>query len=85
MTHPFSPHYKKTYAIKSSIHRGPKPYLICITEDGEEALLPVEHTSLGKPRLSEDEQDGVPYFTYGDLLELKRIIESLESIDGVSS
>ena len=53
-----------------------------MSEKGDEALIPVEHTNLGKPRLSEDKQKATPCFAYSDLLELKRIIESLR---GVSS
>jgi len=79
-THPFLPNYKQEYKLKSHIHRGPKPYVLCVDNNGDEVALPVEHTNLGKPRFIESEQDGVLFFAYKELLELKRIVESIKNV-----
>jgi len=80
ITHPFLSNYKKQYVLKASVKRGPKPFLLCEDGNGNEALLPVEYTNLGKPRLSDEQQEVAPYFIYNDLIELRIIIENIKQM-----
>ena len=63
--------------MKTQVKRGPKSFLICIDEEEREVLLPVEYTNLGKSRLSDNHQGEAPFFAYNDLVELRRIMDSL--------
>ena len=80
VTHPFLPNYRQEYEFKSHIHRGPKPFVLCMDDNGNEVALPVEHTNLGKPRFRELEQDVVLFFAYNELLELRQIIDSIKNV-----
>ena len=54
-----------------------RPYLQCIDNDGTEVYIPVEYTNLKYPRLSDDERKELPFFAYSDLVELKKLVDSL--------
>ena len=77
ITHPFHPKYNREYTLKAHGIKGTRPYLLCIDNDGIEAYIPVEYTNLGHPRLSDEQREDLPYFAYKDLVELKKIIDSL--------
>jgi hypothetical protein len=72
--------YKKEYVLKTRTKRNSKPYLLCEDENGDEALLPAMHTNFGKPRLSEDQQAGVPCFDYKDLVAVWEIIKRIKEV-----
>ena len=80
VTHPFLENYRKEYSLQTRVNRGPAVFLLCTDEEGEEVLIPVEHTNLGKPRLSEDQQEGVPCFDYTNLIELRGIVNSMRNM-----
>ena len=80
ITHPFLPNYKKEYVLKAHIKRGPKSFLLCTDEEENEVLLPVGYTNLGKTRLSDDQREGVPCFAYSDLVELHKLLDSIEDM-----
>ena len=78
VTHPFLPNYKKEYTVKSRIKTFAGLCFVCLDENENEVYLPVDYTSLGKKRLSDNEQHGdVPCFNYKDLIELRKIINSI--------
>ena len=82
ITHPFHPDYNKEYTLKSRGKKGTRPYLQCIDNVGTEAYLPVEYTNLGYPGLSDEQREDVPCFAYNDLVELRKLIDSLSVVSG---
>lgn len=59
---------------------GTKPYLLCVDANGNEVFFPVEYTNLGKPRLSESQQEGMPFFAYGSLVELRKLLNRIKEV-----
>lgn len=51
--------------------------MLCTDENGKEVLLPLEHTNLGNARLCGEEQEGAICYAYSDLVELKKIVNSI--------
>ena len=80
VTHPHISTSGNEYVLKMHKKIGIRIFLLCEDKQGNEVLLPIEHTNLGKPRLSESQQEGVPYFAYNDLVELRRIINNARNV-----
>ena len=80
VTHPFLPNYKKEYTLKHHVKKSTKQFVLCINDAGDEALLPVEYTNLGKLGFNVDQQGEAPYYAYGDLVELRKIIDSMTAV-----
>ena len=78
ITHPFHPNVgakHRVIGIRVSTNR---KRLICLDAEGNELLVPIEHTSMG----SGDKQGQPPpecrcVFGYNELLELSRIIHDI--------
>jgi len=55
-----------------------KPCLLCVDDNGIQVCIHVEYTNLVHSRLSDDQHGDMPCFTYKDLVELRKIVDSIK-------